>query len=184
MPDLWHRATHHPFLAAVRDGSLSPAAFDAWLVQDYRFVANLLRFQARLLARAPRRAQSVLAAGLVALVDELGWFEQLASGRGLDLDAPPEPAPVAYAALLQRLDGEPFDVAIRALWAIERAYHDAWAFAAPGAPPYREVVAHWTTPQFADYVAALADVAGETSGRVVDEVLEHEIAFWEMAWGR
>ncbi|MDK3255060.1 hypothetical protein [Blastococcus capsensis] len=56
----WSGATAHPFLHAVRDGTVPEPAFDTWLVQDARFVADLLRFQARLLARAPRPAQAVL----------------------------------------------------------------------------------------------------------------------------
>jgi formylaminopyrimidine deformylase / aminopyrimidine aminohydrolase len=54
--DAWARATRSPFLDAVRDGSLPPAVFDTWLVQDAHFLGDLLRFQARLLARAPRPA--------------------------------------------------------------------------------------------------------------------------------
>ncbi len=88
----WARATRHPFLAAVRDGTLPDGAFDTWLVQDALFVADLLRFQARLLARAPRPAQAVLAGGLVSLVAELDWFEEQAAARGLDLHAAPLPA--------------------------------------------------------------------------------------------
>jgi thiaminase/transcriptional activator TenA len=88
----WQRATRHPFLSAVHDGSLPESAFDTWLVQDYRFVGELLRFQARLLGRAPRSAQAVLAAGAAALVDEMTWFEQHAHTRRIDLAAAPEPA--------------------------------------------------------------------------------------------
>ena len=51
----WSHATRHPFLEAVRDGPLTESAFEAWLAQDYRFVSDLLAFQGRLLARAPRR---------------------------------------------------------------------------------------------------------------------------------
>lgn len=40
-------------------------------MQDYRFVSDLLVFQARLLARAPRSTHTVLAGGAMALVDEL-----------------------------------------------------------------------------------------------------------------
>src|SRR6476646_11894272 len=75
---LWTAATHHPFLEAVRDGTITDSAFDRWLVQDALFVADLLTFQARLLARAPRAAQPVLAGGCVALVAELDWFEEQA----------------------------------------------------------------------------------------------------------
>ncbi len=87
--DAWTAATRAPFLDGVRDGSLPANVLDAWLAQDALFVADLLRFQARLLARAPRPAQAVLAGGLVALVEELTWFEELAARRGLSLRVAP-----------------------------------------------------------------------------------------------
>jgi formylaminopyrimidine deformylase / aminopyrimidine aminohydrolase len=182
--DAWRRATAHPFLHAVRDGSVPVAAFHTWLVQDARFVADLLRFQARLLARAPRPAQPVLAAGLVALVEELAWFEERAAARGLDLSAPPLPATTRYAELLQRLDDADVPTALLALWTVERTYLDAWSQAAPGAPAYREFVEHWTTPGFAGYVAGLeaaADVVGAGDDAVFLEVVAAEVAFWDTA---
>lgn len=183
----WRGATAHPFLAAVRDGSLPPAAFDTWLVQDARFVADLLRFQARLLARAPRSAQPVLADGLVSLVAELGWFEEQAAARGLDLTAPPLAATVAYAELLARLDAADVATGLTALWTIERTYLDAWSAALPGAPAYREFVEHWTVPEFAGYVAGLevaADAAGVVDDALFAEVVAAETAFWDMAMRR
>jgi thiaminase len=183
--EAWRGATAHPFLAAVREGSISAAAFDTWLVQDARFVADLLRFQARLLARAPRPAQAVLAAGLVALVEELAWFEEQAAVRGLDLSAPALPATAAYAALLERLDAAGVPTALMALWTIERTYLDAWSAALPGAPAYREFVEHWTVPGFAGYVAGLeqaADAVGAGAGDpVFAELVAAETAFWDMA---
>ena len=180
----WERATRHPFLLGVRDGALAPGAFDTWLAQDHRYVGDLLRFQARLLARAPRPAQAVLAGGAFALVEELAWFEELAGRRGLDLAAPRRPATVAYGELLRRLDSADVPTALTALWAIERVYLDAWTAAAPGAPGYAEFVSHWTTPGFAEYVDALAAAADALGGRhddVVLEVLDAEVAFWDMA---
>src|SRR3954452_11002263 len=138
----WARATRHPVLTAVREGTVPEAAFNAWLVQDYRFVTDLLRFQARLLARAPRAAQPMLANGAAALVDELAWFEHHARRRGLDLSAPPLPATVGYAELLARLDGADVAVALAMLWTLERVYLDAWSHAARGAPVYRGFVDH------------------------------------------
>jgi len=182
VPELWERAVQHPFLAAVRDGTLPAGAFDTWLVQDYLFVGDLLWFQARLLSRAPRPAQPALAAGAAALVDELAWFEGLAAERGLDLGRPALPATRAYRRLLERLDGAGFDNAVIALWALEKTYLEAWRFAAPGVERYRDIVAHWTTPAFGDYVDCLAAVCPAHAGPVVDEVLAQEIAFWEMAW--
>jgi formylaminopyrimidine deformylase / aminopyrimidine aminohydrolase len=182
----WERATRHPFLAAVRAGTIPERAFDTWLVQDHRFVGDLLRFQARLLARAPRPAQAVLAAGAAALVAELEWFEEQAAARGLELAAPALPATEAYATLLERLDALDAGTALTALWALERVYLDAWSSAAPGAPAYAAFVEHWTTPEFGAYVEALeaaADAVPATADvdAVLDEVLEAERAFWDTA---
>lgn len=189
-PAAWARATRHPFLAAVAAGILPEPAFRTWLVQDYLFLSDLLRFQARLLARTPRVAQAVLAAGVTALVDELSWFEKVAVEHHLDLSAARLPATVAYDRLLVGLDDAPVPEALAMLWALERVYLDAWSFAAPGAAPYQDFVTHWTTPQFATYVAELAVAANavlagtDPSGmdRQFTAVVEAEAAFWDMAW--
>ncbi len=186
--DAWGRATRSPFLDAVRDGTLPPDAFDTWLVQDAHFLGDLLRFQARLLARAPRPAQGVLAGGCVALVEELDWFGRVAAERGLDLTAPQLPATVAYGDLLYRLDAADVGTALTALWAVERAYLDAWSGARPGAGDYGPFVAHWTAPGFAGYVAALAaaaddnavDDAAPADEAVFLEVAAAEADFWAM----
>ena len=156
-PEAWRGATHHPFLDSLREGTLPPQAFEAWLAQDYLFVGDLLPFQARLLARAPRSAQAVLSGGLVALVDESNWFEEMARERGLELVETRHPTTAAYRGLLGALDEDPYPVAITALWAMERAYLEAWGSAAPGHPTFRPFVEHWTTPEFASYVAALEE---------------------------
>ena len=192
-PTVWQEATRHPFLEAVREGSFPAGAFEAWLAQDYLFVGDALVFQARLLARAPRPAQAVLAGGLVTIEAELGWFDEQAERLGLALDAPRHPTTVAYRELLASLEREPYPVAITALWAVERAYLEAWRSAAPGHPEYRRFVEHWTTPEFADYVTGLeraADDALWDSGEqereraeaIFLEIARLERDFWEMAW--
>jgi thiaminase/transcriptional activator TenA len=179
---LWAAATRHAFLDAVRDGTLADEAFDRWLGQDALFVADLLVFQARLLARAPRPAQGVLAGGCVALVDELDWFEDQSVRRGIGPAQPPLPATIAYHQLLLRLDDVSVDAAITALWVIERVYLLAWSSAVSSTSPFREFVDHWTTPGFAAYVDGLGELAKpDAHGDLVAEVLTHEVAFWEMA---
>ncbi len=183
-PALWAAATRSPFLDAVRDGTLADGAFDAWLAQDALFVADLLGFQSRLLARAPRSAQTVLAGGCAALVDELAWFDRLAAERDLDLAVEPAGVTRAYAALLARLDEVPYPAAVAALWVVERVYLDAWTAALPGAPAYADLVEHWTTPGFSAYVSALEDLAeqaGEPDHELLAEVLRAEAAFWDAA---
>ena len=190
-PEAWQAATRHPFLDSLRDGTLPVGAFEAWLAQDYLFVGDLLTFQARLLARAPRPAQGVIAGGLVAVEDELGWFEDRARERGLQLVDTRHPTTEAYRGLLGRLDEDLYPVAITALWVMERAYLEAWRSAAPGHPDYQGFVEHWTTPEFAGYVTGLegaADAALEDAGGQEDrveaaflEVSSVERDFWGMA---
>ena len=190
---VWKEAIRHPFLEAVREGSFPAGAFEAWLAQDYLFVGDALIFQARLLARAPRPAQAVLAGGLVAIEAELGWFEEQAERLGLALDTPRHPTTAAYRDLLAGLEREPYPIAITALWTIERAYLEAWRGAAPGHPEYRQFVEHWTTPEFAAYVTGLEKAAAdalrdsdeqeqERTETVFLEVARLERDFWEMAW--
>jgi thiaminase len=175
----------------VRDGTLPAQAFATWLTQDYQFVLGELRFQARLLARAPRPDQAALLRGLAALEAELGWFEAQAQRWHLTLDAPQHPITTSYIAFMEGLEQQAYPVALTALWAIERAYLEAWQSAAPGHPTYREFVEHWTVPAFADYVAQLehAAAAALAAGNMDQqaeaaflEVARLERDFWEMAW--
>lgn len=180
--DLWAAATRHPFLDAVREGAITDAAFDTWLRQDALFVADLLTFQSRLLARAPRGAQQVLVDGCAALVAELDWFEEQAVRRGIDLAAEPRSATLAYRELLQALDDAPFDAAVTALWVIERVYLLSWTSAAPAPAPLDEFVEHWTTPDFAGYVDKLGALAAPREhDDQVESVLRLEVDFWDMA---
>lgn len=179
----WRAATCHAFLDGVRDGRLPAGAFTAWLQQDYLFVNDLLAFQARLLAQAPRSAQSVLAAGLVALDAELTWFEEQLTRRGLTLSAARHPTTDAYREEMDRLLTEPFEVGISALWALELAYLEAWHWTAPGAFEYREFVEHWTAPAFVDYVARLEFLATNSPAADVAwlRIVRLERQFWDMA---
>lgn len=188
--DAFRAATRHAFLDGVREGTVPAVAFDTWLVQDAAFVADLLAFQARLLARAPRPASLVLASGAVGLVEELAWFDEQAIARGLRTDAPRLPATLRYAELLDRLDAADPASALTALWVLERVYLDAWSSAAPGGAGFGPYVQHWTTPEFAGYVGdleraadLLLDGAPLPAGldALVADVLDAETAFWDMA---
>jgi thiaminase len=71
----------------------------------------------------------------------------------------------------------------------------AWTRVGEGlaAPKYQEFVERWGSPEFADYVVALAAQADEAlaaapadqrgaADAVVKRVLEFELAFWNMAY--
>ena len=191
--DAWRTATVHPFLDGVRDGSLSRDAFDRWLAQDHLFVGALVRAQAGILAGAPQADMAVLAGGVVALVDELAWFEAIADRRALHLDAMPLSAGREYAAFLLSLPSSPYAVAAVSLWAVERAYLEAWETARPGHDDYKEFVEHWTVPAFKSYVEELERAADRALAEAVPAdrdaaveafltVARHEAAFWQMAF--
>ncbi len=186
--ELWRAATHHPFLDGVRDGTLPPEEFACWLVQDYQFGAALTRVEARYLAAAPREDLGLLAAGVQAMVAELDWFEQKAAERELHLGAPLHATARAYIGYLYALCDQPYSVQLTALWALERAYLDAWRGARPGAEAFREFVERWTNDAFATYVAALEAATSRVLGHNADaereavrQVARYERAFWEMA---
>jgi len=183
-PQAWAGATAHAFLDGIRTGSLPTQAFNTWLVQDHLFVGDLLVFQSRLRAKAPSRAEPVLSAGIEALKAELTWFAAHASDRGLKFEAGRLPATDAYRLAMDRwLEGDS-GPALTALWALERAYLDAWRGARPGAPAYRSFVEHWTVSGFASYVEGLAAVADDSAQAEAAflEVCDRERGFWEMAW--
>ena len=169
------------FLMRCVRAQITDSAFDRWLGQDALFVGDLLTFQARLLARAPRPAQAVLAGGRVALVAELDWFEVQAARRGIELGQPALPATLAYGELLR--------AGCRAL----RGGGDGAVGPRTGVSarvglrrveylPVRGVRGAWTAPGFAGYVDALGELAIlDGHDELVGDVLSHEVAFWDMA---
>ena len=188
----WQAATVHPFLAGVRDGSVPADSFDRWLAQDYLYARALVRAQSRIVAEAPLADVGLLAGGVVAIVGELGWFEEMAARRGLALDAPMHPANRAYCDFLLALTYSAYPAQITAIWALERTYLESWEGARPGAEPYREFVERWTTDAFRSYVGdlqtvvdrELASSAGEQAQEAADAfvwVTRHERGFWDMA---
>ena len=75
------------------------------------------------------------------------------------------------------------------LWALERAYLEAWRTALPAAPVFREFVEHWTNDAFAAYVSELEaatnrvlEPAGDAEREAFRRVAQHERAFWQMAY--
>ncbi len=189
--EFWQEATHHPFLDGVRDGRLPGSAFDRWLVQDYHFVEALVRTQARILAGAPRKDLEVLSAGVKAGADELAWFAQTARTRGVTLQIPLHQTCREYVNFLHALTYDLYVVQITAVWAIERAYFDAWMTARGSEGPYREFVEHWTNPVFQAYVSGLEDAAqlalgaatsleNQAASEAFRAVARYEAAFWEI----
>lgn len=191
-PDEWTTATVHPFLQGVQDGTLAEEAFFTWLAQDYHFAGTLLDSQCLILMKAPRADQSLLIGGLIALEDELSWFEANAGVFNIDLSVAVLPTNQAYRDFLLALQYKSYAAQITCLWALERVYYDAWSSALPCQPKYQEFVERWSTAGFKAYVDALeASVNKALAEATVEQRKEAELyfkwtllyekKFWDMA---
>ena len=98
----WQAYTHHPFTAAMADGTLPEQAFRHYLVQDYLFLIEFARAYALAIYKAPRLADMRDAAAAVhAILDvEMDLHVKLCAAWGLSPDdleqATPAAAMLAY----------------------------------------------------------------------------------------
>ncbi|MEM6520260.1 MAG: TenA family transcriptional regulator [Cyanobacteria bacterium P01_D01_bin.71] len=192
-PEAWQAATIHPFLTQCQQGTIRPAQFNTWLVQDYRFVTEFTRFVGRTLAAAPVPDLDVLLSGLQALQDELNWFRDKAAERSLDLTTPRQTTCQIYCEFMGSLVNSPYAVQATALWAIEYAYNQGWQLPGPMPSPYDEFANRWGNPGFTDYVKLLAQQANaalavappsvqEATEAAFLRVAALEQDFWQMAY--
>lgn len=191
---LWATLAAHPFVVAVRDGTLPAAAFDRWLVADHVFVVGYRRFLAQVVAAAPDEpARDLLAGSLAALQGELDLFRSQAAARGLDLGAEPGLVALGYTGWLHASLLEGFPVALTVLYGVERAYFDAWRAVRDQANrdgPYWPFVDRWSSEEFGGWVDALAVLLdrvtpeGPTGEQrtVFRRVARFELAFWDEVW--
>jgi formylaminopyrimidine deformylase / aminopyrimidine aminohydrolase len=191
---LWHRIAGHPFVKSAGDGSLDPAAFGRWLVQDYWFVLGYRRFLAGMVTLAPDwRSSDVLTAGLSPLQDELDLFRREAASRGLELGQEPSPTTLGYTSYLLASLHDGYDVGVAVLYGAEKAYYDAWVAVRASADrnsPYWPFIDNWSSDAFAGWVAAVARLldAAAPSGpstpmrRAFDRVVRLELRFWDAVY--
>lgn len=194
---LWRTWMPHRFTQAVAEGTLPRPAWLRWLAQDYRFVAEGLRFLGALLAKAPPGAVDALAQTLAAWHGELALFREDAGREGADLAAPPAFVTQAYGDfLLSVAYTEPFAVGWAVLFGVECSYNDAWRWAREHAAPdspYRPWLENWGSDAFGAFVQSLAERLDGLEPQLAPEVRKRmdvrfaqtarfEQLFWEMAW--
>lgn len=193
--ETWSRAVEHPFVRATAGGTLPRSRFHVWIQQDARFVQQLARFVAGLIAMAPESDVAGLQSGLAALDPELALFGDFAQRESIRLDVPPLPACDEYVAFL-RSSLDDYAHAFTAYYACERSYLDAWTNVrrlSGLTEPYAEWVTNWTSEQFAAYVDwlgsrvdehafAASDETKAQQRRVFARTVEFEVAFWDACW--
>ena len=191
--DEWQAATVHPFLQQCQTGNILPQQFNTWLVQDYWFVTDFTRMLARVIAIAPPSHLDVLLGGMIALKDELLWFQAKALERQLMFEVPLHPTCLAYCRYMAQLTHTPYPVQATALWAIELAYNQGWQRPGAMTPPYDEFAHRWGNHEFTAYVKQLEQQAddallhaSETVQQQAEEaflaVARLEEEFWQMAY--
>jgi len=202
--DLYRKATFHPFIQSIRNGSLDFDCFKRWLGQDYIFVREFVRFLASVLLKAPKDSANedidLILGGLVALDQELSWFRKEASSWEVDfLNTNPQKANNEYCRFLESLmqPEVEYAVIIVALWAIEVVYCDSFAICleddAKTPAALLEACQRWGNKGFKQYCLSLqkiADKALENASHDVQQkaevafvqVLNNEVAFWNMSY--
>jgi len=192
-PEVWKNAIEHPFLQECQAGTIQPAQFNTWLVQDYLFALECTRMVARLLSLSPPDHFNVLLGGLGAIKDEIQWFRENAAKRQLVLGTPPQPTCREYCHLMASAGHQPYAVQALAFWAIEAAYNQAWKGHSPMPEPYTEFGDRWGNPNFSAYVEELARQADEAlaladktqqqaAEAIFLDIARLEQNFWQMAY--
>ncbi len=118
--DDWHSFTHHPFVAALADGSLPEPAFRHYLVQDYRFLIGFARAHALEALKADTvedlRWAAAAAAGIIEV--EMRLHVDYCGGWGIDeaalAAAAEDPRTTAYTdfVLQTGTEGDALDLAV------------------------------------------------------------------------
>ncbi|XP_027115909.1 probable bifunctional TENA-E protein [Coffea arabica] len=203
---LYVGATRHPFIHSIRDGSVDVSSFKRWLEQDYIFVRAFVPFVATVLLKAWKESfdatdMDVILSGMASLNDEFAWFNKEASKWGVSLtNVAPQKANLDYCRFLESLMSSEveYTVAITAFWAIETVYQDSFAHCLEDGSntpeELRDTCQRWGNDGFGQYCHALQsiaehhlekasdDVRKRTEAAVLD-VLEYEVAFWNMSQG-
>jgi thiaminase/transcriptional activator TenA len=200
---IYERIRALPFLTGLTDGTLPPAAFRHFVVQDAHYLRGYARALAVLAARAPEAADTVMfaehAAGAIAAEQDM--HAALAGALGLTAAqaaaTPVAPTTTAYTSyLLATCHGGSFAEGLGAVlpcyWIYARVGESLLSASSPD-PLYARWIAMYGGDEFqavVDAVLAVTDRIGPELGDVERvRVREHfvttcryEWMFWDAAW--
>ncbi|MGE0744488.1 MAG: TenA family protein [Rhodospirillales bacterium] len=157
----WAAATRHRFTADLAAGTLDPAVYARYLVQDFAFIEALTSFVGAAVAAAPSMAEKQRLAGFLGVLTggENDYFERSFAALGI---APETWRNAAFAPVTRRLAGHleraaagGYDDILAVLAAVEWVYLD-WAADVADARPAQFYFAEWIAlhvdPGFRDFV--------------------------------
>jgi formylaminopyrimidine deformylase / aminopyrimidine aminohydrolase len=194
--ELWLDASeNHAFLVGCANGTVTESQFNTWLVQDYMYVTSFHQFLSAIMKDAPVVDDEILKSGMVALNNELAWFQERARERGLDLSVSPLPTTIKYKEFMSTMAPCDYSLKMVALYLIERVYQKAWSSVLVRGGEeglYSKFAKNWGNKEFAGYVDELEIVANrELKKSTIDaknlqalfkEIMTLEVMFWDMAF--
>lgn len=180
----WALLVEQPFLRRLRQGRVSRQVFERWLVQERYLYQGLLGLQAWLLKQAPQQHRMILVNALMVTVEELDWLHEIEAA-----DQPIHPARQTYLDFLARLEEQPYQIGIVALWVRQRSFLDAWQSVGALDGLAGEFGEHWLAPEAQALLHDLGSLALEATDCLepkeveywIAKVLQQEQYAWEMA---
>ncbi len=202
---LWDQATSHPFPRELRAGTLPLAKFQRYFLQDYLFLRQFVVLLALGIAKAPDMATARPLARFLAgvLEGEEGLFRRAFREWGWPAaryERPrAHPATRAMGGFMARMAHEGLFTEVLTALVVTESVYLAWASrrAPPSSRPlpwvYREWTAIHASREFRRFVGWLEQtldaqpLSRRQQARVAalfEQTLRHEVAFWEMGYGR
>lgn len=188
----------HPFVRGLVDGTLPPATFSQWIVQDWHYLQTYIDALTALSRSAPTTEAAERWRSLAAFTrdEELALHRGLAADFGLaaaDLErAPLGAATRSYTGFLRASVAEGYGEGVAAICPCGVGYLDLARHLASEPPSpeprYAAWIAAYNDPAFADSVAFMTDELDAAPGD--DGALEqvyllgagHELSFWQGLW--
>ena len=200
----WSAATGHAFTRAIGDGTMPPAAYTRYLIEDYTFITDLASTLGYLVAKAPSmQAKSRLAGFLALLTSEendyfLRSFEALGVAPEIYATAAQGPVTRAFSDLLLSASGKgSYAEGLACLLCAEWCYL-TWGLREAKKPrPVAFYLAEWidlhAVAGFETFVAWIRDEMDrigsalepdeqEEAARLFARMSALEVAFFETAW--
>ncbi|MDK2870343.1 MULTISPECIES: TenA family protein [Pyrococcus] len=196
--DIWEKFLPHRFLIEVAENTIRRESFEKWLVNDYYFVKNALRFMALLMAKAPDYLLPFFAESIYYISKELEMFEKKAQELDVSLNEEIDWRAKSYVNYLLNVASlGSFLEGFTAFYCEEKAYYEAWKWVKEnlkGDSPYKEFINHWSSQEFGEYVKKIEEILNslaekhgeferERAKEVFREVSKFELIFWDIAYG-
>jgi len=184
------------FLRDIAKNAIEREKFEKWLCQDYEFVKCAIRFMGILSSKSPDNLLRFFSKSIYYISLELDKFEKMADKLGINLGKEKNFVCSSYCNfLISSAFSYPFFPVFAIYYCEEKAYYEAWRWVRDnvGESPYMELIQHWSSDEFGEYVEEIEKILNELSlnagkdeikmaEKLFIETSKFEKIFWEMAY--